>query len=314
MQSQRSFFDPLLIEAQGAAFIRENDIDGALKRLIPKCFISKGSFSYPARAEQRDLSWNHMDQNHRPFIHKTYGEASRIFIGTTAAFSLTRVGRWPVTVPVFDGHFKENGFYQILILFGLVTIVNVIECNRDENGTRMDVSWTIASHRWLRLLHPMLHRRFVRLNVVQNREDDPIRDRRVALRGAGYQFKTNDPDFMNANAIGNNVIFPEISRPESILVKDLPEKQAVRVAVAQRAYLLSRDQDGVDVWPGVCPHEGAELDTKDLRSKLVTCPWHGLKFGGRRLTNGRSVEICGALIEMHDGAISFKAPTPNASV
>jgi hypothetical protein len=49
MQSQRSFFDPALIEKWGAAFIREDKIDGALARLIPKVSITKGSFSDPAR-------------------------------------------------------------------------------------------------------------------------------------------------------------------------------------------------------------------------------------------------------------------------
>src|SRR5262249_52041416 len=153
--------------------------------------ITKGHFSYPARAELRDLVWNHMDQNHRPFIHRTYGDATRVHIGERSAFSLTRFGNWPVVLPVFDGQHKENGFYQILCLFGTIVVINIIECNATEQGNRMDIDWAIASHRWLRFLHGPLDRRLRRLNDVQNREDEVIRDRRVELRAAGYRFLTD---------------------------------------------------------------------------------------------------------------------------
>ena len=106
----RSFFDPTLIERRGVAFISENEIDRALGRLMPKARITKGRYTWPARAEQRDLVWNHMDQNHRPYIHRTYDDAMRLHIGAESAFSLTRFGHWPVVVPVFDGYHKDNGF------------------------------------------------------------------------------------------------------------------------------------------------------------------------------------------------------------
>ena len=309
----RSFFDPALIERWGAAFIREDKIDAAFERLIPKAAITKGSFSYRGRSEQRDLVWNHMDQNHRPFIHRTYGDASRIYIGSNASFSLTRVGRWPVVIPVFDCHFKENGFYQVMVLFGLITVANIIECNRDADGTKMDITWAIATHRWLRFLHPFLHRRFVRLNDVQNREDDPVRDRRIALRADGYRFRTDSPDFVNCNALENNTIFPDVSEPATVALADLPNNRAVRVSVALRAFILKRDESVVDIWPGVCLHEGAQLDVEHLGDKLVVCPWHGLKVGGRRLVEGRSIEMCGARIELDGGKIVVRSAASTAA-
>src|SRR5690349_9313827 len=103
MAPRLSFFDPTLIEQSGAAFIREDKIQEALSRLIPHVSITKGRYSCPGQVEQRDLVWNHMDQSHRPVIHRTYGDAMRVFIGKEAAFSLTRFGNWPVLLPVFDG-------------------------------------------------------------------------------------------------------------------------------------------------------------------------------------------------------------------
>ena len=306
MHPPRTFFDPTLIEKWGVAFIREDKVDEALARLIPKAHITKGHFSSSSSAEQRDLVWNHMDQNHRPLIHRTYGEAMRVSIGERSAFSLTRFGNWPAVIPIFDGYFKESGFYQVICLFGLLVVVNIIECNSTEDGTRMDIHWAIASHRLLRFLHPLLNRRLRRLNEVQNREDFEIRNRRVALRATGYRFATDDPDFVNANAIGNNVVFPPLAASHSIIIADLAEGQPHRIEFGDRAYILRRDGAAMEVWPGVCPHEGAALTASDLRGKVVKCPWHGLEFGPRRpVADGASFTLCGARLELSDGKLKI---------
>lgn len=306
------FFDPMLVERSGVGFIREGKIDEALHKLIRNAHITKGHFTYPSRSELRDLVWNHMDQNHRPYIHRTYGDAVRFFVSPSASFALTRFGRWPVVIPVFDGYFRENGFYQVIVLFGLIAVVTIIECNPDGNQTKMDVAWAIASHRWLRFLHPTLHRRFVRLNDVQNREDDTMRDQRIALRAAGYQFKTDSPDFVNSNLIDNNAIFPALPSEESIPLTDLPEKHPVRIAVANRAFVLRREGSFVDVWPGICPHEGAALNVGDISNKVVKCPWHGLEFGTRRLDAHSPVMLCGTRLDLDGDRIIVRPSVTDA--
>lgn len=303
-----AFFDPNLFDQNGAAFIREGKLEEALRELIPGASISTGAYSYPSRSELRDLVWNHMDQNHRPFIHRTYGDATRIFIDSRASFSLTRFGKWPIVIPVFDGYYKENGFYQVIILFGLLAVINMIECNRAGNGTQMDIKWVIASHRWLRFLHPLLSKRFTRLNEVQNREDDPIRDRRIALRAAGYRFKTDNPDFLNSNVVDNNAIFPPAAAPGVIALAELPDGRAIRAPFAERGFILRRDRDAVEVWPGVCPHEGAELDVGHQAGAVVKCPWHGLEFAAQRLTDGgRTIALCGSRLHLDGGKIMIDA-------
>jgi nitrite reductase/ring-hydroxylating ferredoxin subunit len=304
----RSFFDPTLFETWGGAFIREDKVDDALRRLIPKCHISKGRFSYPGRSELRDLAWNHMDQNHRPFIHRTYDDAMRVHMGPSAAFSLTRFGNWPLVLPVFDGYFKENGFYQVICLFGLILVVCVIECNGEGTDTRMDIDWAIASHKMLRFLHGPLNKRLLRLNDVQNREDDCIRDRRVALRASGYRFGTDRPDFVSANVVANNVVFPPMCEVRSLQITLLPEGEAQTVDVAARSFILRRTGAGVDVWPGVCPHEGAALAPRHLEGRAVKCPWHGLEFPARRLVqNGSPITMCGARLQWVEGDVRISA-------
>lgn len=304
----RSFFDPALIEEAGTAFIREDKVDDALRTLIPNAHITKGSYTTPGYSNVLDLAWNHMDQNHRPYVHNTYGAAMRVAISDRTAFSITRFGNWPAIIPVFDGRHRENGFYQILCLFGLFVIVNVIECNTGERGTRMNISWAIASHRWLRWLHPYLDRRLQKLNVVQNDEDAEIRHRRVELRRLGYRFETDSPDFLNSNALANNVVFPPLTQDHTIKLSELDEGRAVRVDVGDRAYIFSRQGENIEVWPGVCPHEGAELSPKDLQGSQVKCRWHGLGFGSRKLGKANPLlSLCGARLQLEADRITITA-------
>ena len=310
----RSFFDPALIEKSGSAFIREHKVDESLLRLIPKARITKGHFAYPGRSEPRDLVWNHMDQNHRPLIHRTYGDAMRIFIGKDAAFSLTRFGNLPVMIPVFDGYYKDNGFYQVMCLFGVVVVVITIECNTTARGTQMDVDWAIASHKWLSFLHRPLDRRLKRLNELQNAEDVQIRDRRIELRAKGYRFATDEPDFINSNAMANNVIYPSLAAARSIALSELPEGRPHRVDIGDRAYILRRVGRQVEAWPGVCPHEGAVLAPGDLRGNAVKCPWHGLEFGARRIdSGGAELSMCGARLVIVDDRLDIMPARTSAA-
>ncbi len=310
MQSSRTFFDPALVEKSGSAFIREDKVDEALARLIPNVRITKGRFSCPGFAEQRDLVWNHMDQNHRPLIHRTYGEAMRMFVGERSAFSLTRFGGWPAVIPVFDGHYKDNGFYQILCLFGLIVVVVIIETNKDADGTRMDVDWAIASHKFLRFVHPILDRRLQRLNDVQNREDEQIRHRRVELRTKGYRFVTDEPDFLNSNAMANNVVFPPLASAFSVPIVAWSDGEVRQVDVGDRGYLVRRTGDAIEVWPAICPHEGAALKTTDLHGRVARCPWHGLEFGPRVLRpEGGPLTMCGAELTLVDGKLLVSPAT-----
>lgn len=306
-----AFFDPTLVEKWGVGFIREGMVDEGLRKLIPGAYISKGAFKYPGHSELRDLAWNHMDQNHRPYIHRTYGDAMRIFVQAQSAYSLTRFGRWPAVIPVFDGYFKENGFYQFVVVFGLFVIVNIMENKVVANGTEIDIAWVIASHRWLRFAHPVLHRRLIRVNDIQNREDDPIRDRRAAMRAEGYRFLTDEPNFVNSNLMENNTVFPPLRTRATIAFADLPENRAVRIAIEHCAYVFRRTERGVEVWPGVCPHEGAEINTDRISGSVVKCPWHGLEFGSRILSDvSPAMVMCGARLELAGEKIILEAGTP----
>jgi hypothetical protein len=252
-----------------------------------------------------------MDQNHRPYVHRTYGDAMRLHIGVESAFSLTRFGNWPLVVPVFDGYHKDNSFYQVLCLFGLFVIVIFIEACADGERRYMQIDWAIASHRLLRFLHPLLDRRLRRLNDVQNDEDEMIRNRRIALRADGYRFLTDEPDFVNANAMGNNVVYPPVTEPQTVSLAGLGVGEVRRIEAARRAFLVRRAGEGIQLWPGVCPHEGACIEPGQVRGNVVRCSWHGLEFGMRPLLPGDAATICDARVEYRGDAL-FIGPAREA--
>ena len=176
----------------------------------------------------------------------------------------------------------------------------------------MDIHWAIASHRLLRFLHPLLNRRLLRLNEIQNREDDEIRDRRVELRAAGYRFATDVPDFIKCNAMAHNVEYPPLAAPHSVTVADLPERRPHRIELPDRAYIVRRTGATLEVWPGVCPHEGAALAAGAIVGSMVKCRWHGLEFAARRLGPGdRPITLCGARLSLSDSKLNVE-PAPRA--
>ena len=84
----RSFFDPTLIERHGAAFIRDDEIDRALARLIPKVRITKGRYTWPARADVADsLTWMLPESvsSYGPSVDKLY---YYLILTTGIAFSI----------------------------------------------------------------------------------------------------------------------------------------------------------------------------------------------------------------------------------
>ncbi len=173
----------------------------------------------------------------------------------------------------------------------------------------MNVRWFIATHRLLRFVHGSIGRRLRRLNEEQNRDDDAIRDRRADLRARGYRFKTDVPDFTNANAVANNTIFPPFAEPWQMAAADLPLGAPVRIEAGDRAYIFRRaSSDDIEVWPGICLHEGAALGPADLQSGGVKCHWHGLVWPARRLSAASAgIDLCGGRIELTAGRITIRA-------
>ncbi|MDA1277813.1 MAG: Rieske 2Fe-2S domain-containing protein [Verrucomicrobia bacterium] len=246
--------------------------------------VTHGFYELECEAAVNDLDWNHMDPHHCPFIHRTYGEASRLACGRNFQLSLTHYPSSPLFVAVTDVRLKPGLFYQCFSVFNLVFVMSVIRSLPCDTGSQQRIDWYIVSRRFWSFLHPMLNRKMKKLNVVQNAEDAPIRQRRRELRNAGFRFKSDIPDYIVASALDNHTIPPALTIVQDIALVETGPSQPTPFRIEALDFLYLFQNGVISLWPGACPHEGGPLCDGRLEDGGIVCPWHGLRFPPLRLT------------------------------
>lgn len=278
-------------------YIGPENLDSSFKTLGPSLAITTGHYEIKAPCEVRDIDWNHMDQLHRPSIHKTYLESLRLVTGRSFQLSLTRipVGWFKFLVLVTDIQLGPGLFYQGFSLFNLLYVHHVIRMIPISEGERVDenitlhaIDWYIISHPFFKFLHGPVSRRLYRINDIQNREDVPVRIRRAELRRKGYHFGSDDPDFLNCNVLTDNVSPPKLEGTHRISLKGLTSVGLNRVSAGPIELLVRKNtEQSFTVWPAVCPHEGGPLELGRVCNGTIICSWHDLKQTGATLTPDR---------------------------
>ena len=243
--------------------------------------VTEEHFDFPSHCSVADMDWNHMDQGHRSFIHKTYQEAMRITSGENFAVSLTKlppkVFKIPLLIMVTDVKVGPGLFYQFFNLFSVIHVHNVIQFYPEKSR----VNWYIVSHPIFKLLHFVFSRKYNKLLREANEEDVPIRKKRAELRSKGFHFNTDNPNFINSNTFEDGIIFPKLKEIYRIFLKNLSQKKINEVEAGPIKFLVELNgKNEVMIWPQVCPHQGGPLLPENKCGKKIKCPWHGLSFSG----------------------------------
>lgn len=283
-----------------------------LRSLGDKMAVSFQTFSFPSTCGVKTLEWNHMDQEHRPFIHRTYKKAIRIATGKDFALSLTQVPflGTRIFVQVLDLKIAPGVFYQSFTLFGIIYVHVIIRALPD----RAQVDWYLVSHPLFKILHPYLNKRINKLNYVQNLEDVPMRERREELAKDGYRFVTDEPDFINCNSNFNSVIPPKVSTQHRVPLKDLKPNELNKVAAGPIVLLVEPlENNAYRVWPNACPHEGAALAEGEKQECKIKCPWHGLTFDAVELNASKlRARVGGLTLALSGQDLVINPPVENA--
>jgi nitrite reductase/ring-hydroxylating ferredoxin subunit len=259
-----------------------------------------------------DAAWNYMDIPHLTYVHKQVdGVLTLAADQLTGSIFFQKIPffRLPLTVLIYQT--KPNAItYYTSFSFFLVVIETTWEAIgkvRTRVTTRYAVGWTS----WLAgLAYPLIKRLLVRNYGILMSEDLPMRFQRGALRKRGYDFRMSGPvpSFIESRKImQQNVVVPE---QNVIAPADAPRWDDVALGFADLTpgsvrlvgapdhlgLAVTRVGDAVQVFPRLCPHEGAGLDdaarqcagkvhgpaagqTGSLaESCVVQCPWHGRKF------------------------------------
>lgn len=284
-------------------YIRPENLTSNFQTLDGSMAVTTGHYERKHSCEVKDIDWNHMDQLHRPAVHKTYQESLRLVTARSFQLSLTQIGLFKFLVLVTDIQLGPGLFYQGFNLFNLLYVHCVIQMipiseeeRTDENMTLHTIDWYIVSHRWFKFLHGPLSRRLYRINEVQDEQDIAIRSRRTELRQKGYCFGSDNPDFINSNVVIPNVVPPQLEGVHRISLKGLTSVGLNRVSAGSIELLVRRNPDeSFTVWPAVCPHEGGPLELGRVCNGSIICSWHNLKQVGAVLASHRPQEFLGNL-------------------
>jgi nitrite reductase/ring-hydroxylating ferredoxin subunit len=277
-------------DSQVERFIRPEQLEKELRALHAGMVVTTDRYVSDVPGYLADLEWNFFDEVHRIHVHGTYNDMFKVFAGKTFSVNTVRLGRLPILVQVANAKIASGVFYQSMTVLGILYCHQVVSMSQvGEGKIRLDRRWLTASHWLFRPLHGPFNRMLMQLQDKQDREDNAIvRERRFQLRQAGFRFQTDDPDFINSNQLFDHVAFPQGDAEARLEFSTLLPKvgSEVRVSVGALELMLKREERGLRVWPGICPHEGAALETRHRCDGIVRCPWHGRQFRGAELAFG----------------------------
>ena len=280
-----------------------------LVKNFPKFVSSSGLYSLETEFEIRDLDWNHMDGFHRPSIHKTYLESIRVASDKNIQFSLTRFGLTPLILPVCDIRLGQGEFYQVVSILNLFTIISFIKLEKqDDIKVKQIIEWEIFSHSWLGFFHKFINKKIYKLNKIQNQEDHIIRQRRSKLRKLGFSFETDNPNYLNSNDLNCKLIPPKNNHKGDLTLEfsNFPVGEIHKINIDEISLFIKRNKKNLQIWPGICPHEGAELTSECFIGDTLTCPWHNLKYKPHKLNLKNSeLSLLGLKFKYFDGFIKI---------
>ena len=294
----------MIIQSKYWQFLKDD-----IKKNLPSFVSTFGYFERTFKYQIRDLDWNHMDALHRPNIHDTFHESIRIASNKNYQFSYTRIGKLPFVVPVYDVRIGEGEFYQTYSLFNLFTIISYTKIDKINNlQVKQNIEWLIASPKYLKFLHKFISRKIYKMNKLQTEEDIVIRERRFKLRKAGFSFGTDNPNYLNSNDLTSKIIPPKNNSLIDLKIdfNDLSKIEIKKFKIECITLYIRRDKDNILIWPGICPHEGAELTRDCFVNDLISCPWHNLNFKPQKLSKIKpSIKILGLNIKLLRNAIKI---------
>jgi hypothetical protein len=272
------------VDSQVEQYLQPEFVVDRLTRLAPGTAVTHDGLEIVYEGYLSDMKWGVFDLTHRIYVHHTYDNFIPLIASKDLSVLVTTWQRLPLFLQVATARLAPGFFYQTFSVLGLLYCHQISRMTQEGGNTRVVMNWYIASHRFLKFLHPIFNRRLRKLQTVQNAEDVPVRERRLALRKRGIRFTTDAPDFINANDLGDHVILPLQAWPLRVSIAGLQEGAVTPIAAGPVELLLRKEGDDVWIWPSLCPHEGASMTAAHLCDGYLSCPWHGRKFRGMRLT------------------------------
>ena len=231
-----------------------------------------------------DVEFNYKDLAHLEVVHNTFNVFYSVIAedyAATVIFQKLLGLALPMThVSVQLG--KNHLFFHNTIFNIIMTSEVTIEALPDFRS-RVNTRYGIGAPRWLLpMVFPLLRRMLTRNFHVLMEGDLPMRERRGELRRWGLSLPKTSYGFNDTSDLRVQRVFapPDIEVPSTVDIR-LEQISTTPLYVGRSDHFglqIYRGENTIEVYPRLCPHEGACLDGLKRGRATVACAWHGRQF------------------------------------
>lgn len=234
-----------------------------------------------------DADWNYKDIPHLHHVHEL-AEAVPTMISDDfiATVNTQKVLFFKFPLALFNYESGPNAQTYYATWLWYVLVIETCYEKLEEIRTRVTTTYSIGSPSWLKWTFPIL--RWVLTRNYHNlmSADIPMRERKGDLRRRGFTFlkPAERYSFEKTTMILRSNVWPPAGDPNQAAYRLNPSQRLPadgETMIGENDHLgfrLVRTGDAISVYPRLCPHEGACLDTSRLAEGKLTCPWHGRVF------------------------------------
>jgi hypothetical protein len=243
--------------------------------------------THEGRYSPEDADWNYKDVPHLHHVHEMVEAIiSSVDDDSIATINLQNVFSFQCPMAVFNYQTKPGSQIYYTTFFFFILIVETVYEELAPLRTRVVTTYSVGSSRWLTWCFPFIRWCIKRNYKVLMAADLPMRFRRGQLREWGYTFNADGPTYSFQKTMDittPNVVVPRETQPFDPVAfsvnEEIPDGDERFLGRDDHLGLrLVRRGSEILVFPRLCPHEGASLDSSGCRDSRVFCLWHGRGF------------------------------------
>lgn len=253
--------------------------------------VSEGNYSVA------DADWNYKDIPHLRHMHELV-EAVPAVVDREQYASVVLQRLFGIRVPLSVMSYQVAPhalLYYMTWFFFILIIESTYEATAPARS-KVTTTYSIGSPKLLRWTFPLIRWVLKRNYVILMKADIEMRERKGQLRAWGYSFHTDGRNYTFEETLDittSNVHLTALDRafePVRIAIdEELPE--GAERLLGQDDHLglrLLRSENKLLIFPRMCPHEGASLDSSKCVNRRVQCAWHG-----RQITPVMTIDLLG---------------------
>lgn len=232
-----------------------------------------------------DIEFNYKDLAHIEVVHNTF-DVFPSYISTdfySAVFLQKFLG---LTFPVTNQsiQIKKNHLFVHNSILNIILTSEITAEPLPNYEVIVKTRYGIGAPRYLLpFIFPLLKWSLVRNFHALMEGDIPMRDRRGEIRRWGVRITKTSYGFSETLDIMQQHVFGHEGPPpppaEIPLATITPSSRHLYGKSDHFGLQIFRRDDLIEVYPRMCPHEGACLDTDDLNGRgALRCGWHGRLF------------------------------------